>query len=186
MPGRVFERGNRTARSRRRSRLRQIRVRTPGGTLTIQQRAHPYDDLFSPTFIGNVELGNRVALAPMTRVSAAADGVPTDRMGGYYRGFADGGFGLLITEGLYVDDQTSQGYLFQPGIANPSHAAAWTRVVDGVHASGAKFFAQLMHAGSQSQGNPHTNATWGPSAVRPRGEQLTMYRGAGPFRFPRK
>lgn len=142
------------------------------------------DTLFSPTFIGDVELGNRVALAPMTRVSAAADGAPTDRIGAYYRGFADGGFGLLITEGLYVDEQTSQGYLFQPGIANPSHAAAWARVVDGVHASGAKFFAQLMHAGSQSQGNPHTTTTWGPSAVRPKGEQLAMYRGSGPYQMP--
>lgn len=142
------------------------------------------DTLFSPTFIGDVQLDNRIALAPMTRVSAAADGVPTDRIGAYYRVFAEGGFGLLITEGLYIDDQTSQGYFFQPGIANSSHAAAWARVVDGVHASGAKFFAQLMHAGSQSQGNPHTTTTWGPSAVRPKGEQLAMYRGSGPYQVP--
>ncbi len=109
-----------------------------------------------------MELRNRIALAPMTRVSAAADGVPADRIGAYYRVFADGGFGLLITEGLYVDDKTSQGYFFQPGIANPpDHAAAWARVVDGVHGAGSKFFAQLMHAGSQSQGNPHTTTTWG-------------------------
>lgn len=120
----------------------------------------------------------------MTRVSATADGVPTDRMASYYRIFAEGGFALLITEGLYIDDQTSQGYLFQPGIANAAHAAGWRRVVDGVHDRGAKFFAQLMHAGSQSQGNPHTTITWGPSAVRPKGEQLPMYRGAGPFKIP--
>lgn len=145
---------------------------------------HHHDNLFSPTLIGDVGLDNRIALAPMTRVSAAADGVPTDRIGSYYRVFADGGFGLLITEGLYIDDQTSQGYFFQPGIANPSHAAAWTRVVDGVHAAGAKFFAQLMHAGSQSQGNPHTTTTWGPSSVRPKGEQLAMYRGSGPYQIP--
>ena len=151
--------------------------------MSFQQ--HPrYETLFGSTSIGRVELSNRVALAPMTRVSATSDGVPTDRIGAYYRVFADGGFGLLITEGLYIDDQASQGYLFQPGIANPVQAAAWKRVVEGVHASGSKFFAQLMHAGSQSQGNPHLNTTWGPSAVRPRGEQLGMYRGAGPFQIP--
>lgn len=33
----------------------------------------------------------------------------------------------MITEGLYIDDQTSQGYFFQPGIANPAQAAAWKR-----------------------------------------------------------
>ncbi|MCV7352690.1 oxidoreductase [Mycobacterium parmense] len=143
-----------------------------------------YESLFEPTALGKVDLANRVALAPMTRVSATADGVPTDRIGSYYRVFADGGFALLITEGLYIDDQTSQGYFFQPGIANPTQAAAWQRIVEGVHTAGSRFFAQLMHAGSQSQGNPHSAATWGPSAVRPKGKQLAMYRGSGPFQIP--
>jgi 2,4-dienoyl-CoA reductase-like NADH-dependent reductase (Old Yellow Enzyme family) len=52
------------------------------------------ESLFSPTVIGDVELTNRIALAPMTRVSATADGSPTDRMGSYYRVFAEGGFAL--------------------------------------------------------------------------------------------
>ncbi|KDF01103.1 NADH:flavin oxidoreductase [Mycolicibacterium aromaticivorans JS19b1 = JCM 16368] len=148
-------------------------------------RQHPpQDTLFRSISIGGVDLPNRVALAPMTRVSATAEGVPTDRIGGYYQRFAQGGFGLLITEGLYIDDQTSQGYLFQPGIANTVHAAAWKPVVDRVHACDSKFFAQLMHAGSQSQGNSHTATTWAPSAVRPKGAQLAMYRGSGPFRVP--
>jgi 2,4-dienoyl-CoA reductase-like NADH-dependent reductase (Old Yellow Enzyme family) len=142
------------------------------------------ESLFSRTVIGDVELTNRIALAPMTRVSATADGSPTDRMGSYYRVFAEGGFALLITEGLYIDDQASQGYLFQPGIANSAHVDAWRRIVDGVHASGSKYFAQLMHAGSQSQGNPYTTVRWAPSAVRPKGEQAPMYRGSGLFPIP--
>jgi 2,4-dienoyl-CoA reductase-like NADH-dependent reductase (Old Yellow Enzyme family) len=159
-----------------------MKVNHPTGT----QPHPPHNSLFNPTRIGDVELHNRVALAPMTRVSATAEGVPTERMRSYYRVFAEGGFALLITEGTYIDGQTSQGYLFQPGIANAAQTAAWRQVVDGVHAAGAKFFAQLMHAGSQSQGNPHTNSTWGPSAVRPRGEQLGMYRGSGPFQTPQE
>lgn len=151
--------------------------------MSLQQDTQ-HESLFGPVSIGGVDLTNRIALAPMTRVSATAEGVPTDRIGAYYRVFADGGFGLLITEGLYIDDQTSQGYFFQPGIANSAQVAAWKRVVEGVHAAGAKFFAQLMHAGSQSQGNPYTTTTWGPSAVRPKGEQLAMYRGSGPFQQP--
>jgi len=154
----------------------------PGGEPA--ERSTPGETLFSPTCVGDVELSNRVALAPMTRVSATADGIPTARMGSYYRIFAEGGFALLITEGTYVDDAASQGYLFQPGLANAAQSAAWREVVDGVHSTGAKFFAQLMHAGSQSQGNSHTGATWGPSAVRPRGEQLEIYRGSGPFKTP--
>ena len=146
--------------------------------------AQRYDSLFTATSIGDVELANRIALAPMTRVSATAEGLPTDRMGRYYRRFADGGFALLITEGLYIDHHASQGYLFQPGIADSAQARCWQPIVAGVHDAGAKIFAQLMHAGSQSQGNPHTDNTWGPSAIPPKGEQLAMYRGSGPFARP--
>jgi 2,4-dienoyl-CoA reductase-like NADH-dependent reductase (Old Yellow Enzyme family) len=144
----------------------------------------PYQTLFDATSIGDVDLANRVALSPMTRVSATAEGLPTDQIGAYYRRFAEGGFALLITEGLYIDEQASQGYYFQPGIATTAHAMAWQPIVQGVHDCGSKYFAQLMHAGSQSQGNPHTTTTWGPSAIRPRGEQMAMYRGSGPYRTP--
>lgn len=41
-----------------------------------------------------------------------------------------------------------------------------------------------MHAGSQSQANAHMATTWGPSAIRPKGQQLPMYHGAGPFQIP--
>jgi 2,4-dienoyl-CoA reductase-like NADH-dependent reductase (Old Yellow Enzyme family) len=143
-----------------------------------------HEPLFLPATIGRAELKNRVALAPMTRVSATAEGLATDRMVSYYGVYADGGFGLLITEGIYMDEQASQGYLFQPGIATPAQAKAWQPVVERVHAAGEKIFAQLMHAGSQSQGNTHTPATVGPSAVRPKGAQAAMYRGSGPYAMP--
>ena len=81
----------------------------PKVTDSVSFQRHPrHETLFAPTSIGNVDLKNRIALAPMTRVSATADGIPTFRVGAYYRVFADGGFGLLITEGLYIDDQTSR------------------------------------------------------------------------------
>jgi 2,4-dienoyl-CoA reductase-like NADH-dependent reductase (Old Yellow Enzyme family)/uncharacterized membrane protein YdjX (TVP38/TMEM64 family) len=143
-----------------------------------------YESLFVPARIGRTDLKNRVAVAPMTRVSATAEGLVTERNASYYGVYADGGFGLVITEGIYVDEQASQGYLFQPGIATPVHADAWRPVVERVHAAGAKIFAQLLHAGSQSQGNPHATGTLAPSAVRPKGEQSPLYRGSGPYQTP--
>jgi 2,4-dienoyl-CoA reductase-like NADH-dependent reductase (Old Yellow Enzyme family) len=143
-----------------------------------------YESLFVPARIGRADLKNRVAVAPMTRVSATAEGLVTDRNASYYGVYADGGFGLVITEGIYVDEHASQGYLFQPGIATPAHAEAWRPVVERVHAGGAKIFAQLIHAGSQSQGNTHTTGTLAPSAVRPKGEQSPLYRGSGPYQTP--
>ncbi|GAB4100342.1 NADH:flavin oxidoreductase [Sinomonas halotolerans] len=140
--------------------------------------------LFSPVTIGSTELENRVALAPMTRISATEDGLATERMVAYYEGYAKGGFGLLITEGIYTDTAYSQGYLNQPGIATEEQARSWVPVVEAAHAAGARIFAQLMHAGSQAQGNRFVDSTVGPSAVAPRGEQLPFYRGEGPYSVP--
>lgn len=140
--------------------------------------------LWSSLRIGSTELDNRVALAPMTRISATEDGHATARMASYYAAYARGGFGLLITEGIYPDTAHSQGYLYQPGIATDGHARSWASVVDAVHAAGAKIFAQLMHAGSQVQGNRFVDSSIGPSAVAPKGEQLPFYRGEGPYSVP--
>ncbi|MCB5290984.1 NADH:flavin oxidoreductase [Arthrobacter sp. SO3] len=140
--------------------------------------------LWSPVQIGSTELPNRVALAPMTRISATEDGHATERMASYYEAYARGGFGLLITEGIYPDTAYSQGYLFQPGLASKEQSQSWANVVDTVHAAGAKIFAQLMHAGAQTQGNRFVDSTIGPSAIAPKGEQLAFYRGEGPYPVP--
>ena len=140
--------------------------------------------LWSPVQIGSTGLSNRVALAPMTRISASEDGNATERMVSYYEAYARGGFGLLITEGIYPDTAYSQGYLFQPGIATKEQAQSWTKVVEAVHAAGARIFAQLMHAGAQTQGNRFVNSTIGPSPIAPKGEQLAFYRGEGPYPVP--
>lgn len=143
------------------------------------------DALFTPLHLGGaLELPNRLAVAPMTRVSATAQGHATPAMADYYAEFAAGGFGLVITEGIYTDRAHAQGYLFQPGLADAAQRDAWRPVVDGVHAHGGRIVAQLMHAGALSQGNPHRATAKGPSAVQPRGQQMAFYRGEGPYRMP--
>ncbi|GAA1348470.1 NADH:flavin oxidoreductase [Arthrobacter roseus] len=143
-----------------------------------------FEPLWSPVQIGSTALSNRVALAPMTRISATADGHATDRMASYYESYARGGFGLLITEGIYPDTAYSQGYLFQPGLATEGQAQSWAIVVEAVHLAGARIFAQLMHAGSQTQGNRFVGSAISPSAIAPKGEQLAFYRGEGPYPVP--
>ena len=122
----------------------------------------------------------------MTRVSARHDGVPTEEMAAYYAEFADGGFGLVVTEGIYPDAGYSQGYLNQPGLVTEQHVAGWRMVVNRVHAAGGRIVAQLMHAGALSQGNPHRSGTIAPSAVPPLGEMMPAYGGSGPFQVPRE
>lgn len=136
--------------------------------------------------IGRLQLANRLTVAPMTRVSAASDGTPTAEMADYYREFAQGGFGLVISEGTYTDTAHSQGYLNQPGLATERHIDGWRRITDAVHAAGSPMLLQLMHAGALSQGNSHAAETIAPSAVRPMGQMLEEYGGAGQWPVPRE
>jgi 2,4-dienoyl-CoA reductase-like NADH-dependent reductase (Old Yellow Enzyme family) len=140
--------------------------------------------LFEPVALGSLSLANRLAVAPMTRVSATAHGHATARMADYYGEFAAGGFGLVITEGVYTDKWYAQGYLHQPGIADDHQAAAWRAVVERVHAAGGKIIAQLMHARAISQGSAYASVAKGPSAVQPKGMQMNFYRGEGRYRVP--
>src|ERR1700761_3779165 len=102
--------------------------------------------LFSPVQIGNIRSENRLAVAPMSRVSASDDGRATDVMAKYYERYARGGFGLVITEGIYTDQAFSQAYHHQPGIMDEGQAEAWKPVVNGIKKHGAVAIAQMMHA----------------------------------------
>jgi 2,4-dienoyl-CoA reductase-like NADH-dependent reductase (Old Yellow Enzyme family) len=127
---------------------------------------------------------NRLAVAPMTRVSALEDGIPSPAMHDYYTRFAKGGFGLVITEGLYTDRAFAQGYRYQPGLADDEQARGWAALNQDIHSHGALVFAQLMHAGALSQGNRFRTHTVGPSAIRPKGEQMGFYYGEGQYAEP--
>jgi 2,4-dienoyl-CoA reductase-like NADH-dependent reductase (Old Yellow Enzyme family) len=139
----------------------------------------------APIQLGSLSLKNRIAVAPMTRISATEDGRATEDMVRYYQGFAEGGFGLVITEGVYPDLAYSQGYLYQPGIADEAQARSWRPVAEAIHGAGARAIMQLMHAGALSQGKHWKQETVAPSAVQPKGEQLGFYRGEGAYPMPR-
>jgi 2,4-dienoyl-CoA reductase-like NADH-dependent reductase (Old Yellow Enzyme family) len=138
--------------------------------------------LLQPIALAGLALQNRIVVAPMTRISATDAGVPTPRMTSYYTDFVHGGFGLVITEGIYPDRAHGQGYLRQPGLVTRAQIDAWRGVTDNVHRAGGLIVAQLMHAGALSQCLDDTLA---PSAVQPRGEKMAAYRGIGPFPLPR-
>ncbi|SOY69517.1 putative NADH:flavin oxidoreductase [Cupriavidus taiwanensis] len=141
--------------------------------------------LFDTPALNGVPLRNRLVVAPMTRISATGTGVPTAAMRRYYAGFARGGFGLIVSEGIYTDRAYAQGYAGQPGLTDAQQARGWRGIVDAVHQAGSRMVAQLMHAGALSQANRFRDHTAGPSAVQPRGRQLPLYGGTGAYRMPR-
>ncbi|ASZ12761.1 NADH:flavin oxidoreductase [Chitinophaga pendula] len=134
------------------------------------------------THIAQLTLKNRLAVAPMSRISADAAGVPGAAMLAYYQGYAAGGFGLVISEGIYTDDHFSQAYPQQPGLVNEEQVAGWQVITKAVHVEGAFIMAQLMHAGGLSQYHAVPKA---PSALQPLGERLKGYGGAGPYSVSR-
>ncbi len=140
--------------------------------------------LFAPIVINGHTVKNRLSVAPMTRITATRDGKATEIMTRYYARFARGGFGAVTTEGIYTDQAFSQGYLHQPGMTDEAQANAWKPVVDGIKAEGAFAIAQMMHAGAISQSNRFRDTTVGPSAIQPKGEQMSFYHGKGRYAVP--
>jgi 2,4-dienoyl-CoA reductase-like NADH-dependent reductase (Old Yellow Enzyme family) len=144
---------------------------------------HRYPLLLAPFSLGSLRLPNRMVVAPMTRVSATTEGVPTEAMARYYSRFAEGGFGLIITEGTYPEAEHGSGLLCQPGLVTEPQADGWARVCSAVHEADGIVFAQLMHAGALAQSHARTIA---PSAVQPWGEMMPEYGGTGPYPVPRE
>ena len=145
-----------------------------------------YPQLYQTGQIGKLSLANCLIVAPMTRVSASPNGVPTEIMQEHYQAFAKGGWSLVLTEGTYIDEQHSQGYKNQPGIANSAHIEGWQSIVETVHAEGVLFFQQLIHAGALIQENIYVDQAIAPSPVDVVGSMMPHYFGEGGFPRPRE
>ncbi|MDR1906255.1 MAG: NAD(P)/FAD-dependent oxidoreductase [Clostridiales bacterium] len=111
-----------------------------------------YAKLFTPFFIGNCEIKNRIVMPPMMMGFGGFDGTPTEEMIRYYEERAKGGTGLIATEITRVNDITGAAAFNQLGISHDYHIAPLRQFADRIHAHGAKFFVQLHHPGRQNIG----------------------------------
>ena len=101
--------------------------------------------LFDPIRVGDLELPNRVIMAPLTRSRAIGGGrVPNALMAQYYVQRASAG--LILSEATAVSAQ-GVGYADTPGIWSDEQVAGWKMVTDAVHAAGGRIFLQLWHVG---------------------------------------
>lgn len=134
--------------------------------------------LFSSSTLGGLTLPNRIVMAPMTRVRAAAGGLATPSMAAYYAQRATAG--LIVSEGVQPSrvGQSSPG---TPGLHTGAQVAAWRQVTDAVHAGGGRIFAQIMHGGRVSHPDTTGLLPVGPSAVAAAGQVFTP---AGPRPAP--
>jgi len=104
--------------------------------------------LFSSFRLGDLQLNNRLVMAPLTRNRATkGTDAPNELNARYYRQRATAG--LIISEATQISKQ-GQGYLWTPGIYSEAQAEGWTKVTEAVHQAGGKIFIQLWHVGRVS------------------------------------
>ena len=123
--------------------------------------------LFEPVALGELQLANRIVMAPMTRSRALADAVPGSEMVEYYRQRASAG--LIVAEGT-APSASGLGYCRTPAIYSDEQMVGWQRVTEAVHAEGGRIVLQLMHVGraASRHNKPAGAATVAPSALRAR------------------
>lgn len=102
--------------------------------------------LFSTFEVKDMELKNRIVMAPMCMYSAGNDGLATPWHTIHYATRAQGGVGLIIQEATAVE---SRGRITANdlGIWSDDHIKPLKEIVDTVHSLGAKMGIQLQHAG---------------------------------------
>lgn len=130
--------------------------------------------LFRPFQHKSLSLPNRVVMAPMTR-SKSPDGTPGEDVATYYRRRAEGGVGLIITEGTTVDRAGASNDPNIPNFYAPKSLDGWRRVVKEVHAAGAKIAPQIWHQGmvrKPGTGPRPDGKSDGPSGLSGSGKQV--------------
>src|SRR5918992_603953 len=128
--------------------------------------------LFDPLRVGEIELDNRIVMAPMTRSRADDRGVQPAFVAEYYRQRASAG--LIITEATNISP-LAKGYVRTPGIYTPEQLESWRPVAEAVHARGGKVFMQIFHTGRIALPDllPEGARPVAPSAVRAQGQNYT-------------
>jgi 2,4-dienoyl-CoA reductase-like NADH-dependent reductase (Old Yellow Enzyme family) len=101
-------------------------------------------DLFAPIRLGDLDLPNRIFMAPLTRARSGPTRVPNALMVEYYRQRASAG--LILTEATVVSPQ-GVGYADTPGIWSAEQVQGWKAVTGAVHEAGGHIFLQLWHVG---------------------------------------
>jgi len=138
--------------------------------------------LFQPVRLGEMELPNRIIMAPLTRCRASEGRVPNALMRDYYVQRASAG--LILSEATSIMPM-GVGYPDTPGIWSDAQTEGWRRITEAVHDSGGRIMLQLWHVGRVSHpiylnGAPPV----GPSAIAPAGH-VSLLRPYQPYPVPR-
>jgi N-ethylmaleimide reductase len=142
-------------------------------------------NLFDTLTVGDLNLPNRVIMAPLTRMRSSQPGnIPNALNARYYAQRASAG--LIVSEATQISQQ-GQGYPATPGIHSAEQVAGWRLVTDAVHQASGRIFLQLWHVGriSHSSHQPDAGLPVAPSAIQPSGLTFTADWKQVAFETPR-
>ncbi len=138
--------------------------------------------LFDPITIGDLQLKNRIVMAPLTRCRADEGRVPNAMMAEYYAQRSSAG--LILSEATSVTPM-GVGYPNTPGIWSDAQVRGWSNITKAVHANGGKIFLQLWHVGRVSDPSYlDGELPVAPSAIAPKGH-VSLVRPLKDFVTPR-
>ena len=138
--------------------------------------------IFDPIKLGDLELSNRIIMAPLTRCRADAGRVPNALMAEYYVQRASAG--LILSEATSVTPM-GVGYPDTPGIWSNDQVRGWANVTKAVHGAGGKIFLQLWHVGRIShESYLDGEAPVAPSAIAAKGH-VSLVRPLADYPTPR-
>jgi len=118
--------------------------------------------LYEPFRVGNLELKNRIIMAPMV-TSFAEDSFVSQRTLDYYGKRAAGGCGLIVVEGSSIDEKFSGGFLI--GAYDDKYLPGLTELAACIKKEGAKAIIQYEHPGKQTSSMMSGRQTVAPSAI---------------------
>jgi N-ethylmaleimide reductase len=139
--------------------------------------------LFTPVRMGELELRNRIVMAPLTRMRASNPAhAPTELHAEYYSQRASAG--LIIGECTEISPD-AYGWADTPGLWSKEQIEGWRRVTEAVHQKGGLMYAQLWHTGAMSHPDFFDGALpMAAFAVNPEQESVTPS-GRKPTVIPR-
>ncbi|KAF5317030.1 hypothetical protein D9611_003587 [Ephemerocybe angulata] len=143
--------------------------------------------LFTPLKVGDVTIPNRIQMSALTR-NRALNTVPTDVMTEYYTQRAQGGAGLIVSEGILISRQGTE-WEHAPGIWSSEQIEGWRKITDAVHANKSFIYAQLWHVGRVAHPDAPQQKKAGvpvpaPSAIAARGGKFRFLEGEPGYQTP--
>ncbi|MBD1192908.1 alkene reductase [Vulcanococcus sp. Clear-D1] len=141
-------------------------------------------DLFSPLRLGELELPNRIWMAPLTRCRTEIGHVPGDLMAEYYSQRASAG--LIVSEATMAMEGHS-AFWHEPGIYNDAQIEGWRLTTEAVHQAGGRIVLQIWHGGRAC--HPLLNGgrqPVGPSPLAITGDEVRTPEGKKPYVTPRE